>query len=45
MQQGGNGHSRLFSTICLTANLIKLAPTGALTFLGVETVKDVMGWR
>jgi solute carrier family 25 phosphate transporter 23/24/25/41 len=29
----------------LTANLIKLAPTGALTFVCVEFVKDVMGWR
>ena len=29
----------------LRANLMKLAPTGALTFMAVETVKDVMGWR
>jgi len=29
----------------LTANLIKLAPTGALTFMCVEAVKDAMGWR
>jgi len=29
----------------LTANLIKLAPTGALTFMMVELVKDTMGWR
>ncbi len=29
----------------LPANLVKLAPTGALTFMCVEAVKDVMGWR
>jgi solute carrier family 25 phosphate transporter 23/24/25/41 len=29
----------------LTANLVKLAPTGAISFLAVETIKDVMGWR
>jgi solute carrier family 25 (mitochondrial phosphate transporter), member 23/24/25/41 len=29
----------------LRANLMKLAPTGALTFMAVESVKDIMGWR
>eukprot|EP00940_MAST-03C_sp_MAST-3C-sp2_P002145 g2145.t1 len=29
----------------LRANLMKLAPTGALTFMGVEAVRDIMGWR
>lgn len=29
----------------LRANLLKLAPTGALTFMGVEAVRDIMGWR
>lgn len=29
----------------LPANLLKLAPTGALTFMAVEVVKDTMGWR
>ena len=29
----------------LQANLIKLAPTGGLTFMAVELVKDVMEWR
>eukprot|EP00656_Telonema_subtile_P029567 TRINITY_DN32678_c0_g1_i2.p1 TRINITY_DN32678_c0_g1~~TRINITY_DN32678_c0_g1_i2.p1 ORF type:complete len:333 (-),score=75.57 TRINITY_DN32678_c0_g1_i2:115-1113(-) len=29
----------------LQANLIKLAPTGAITFMAVEAVKDVAGWR
>jgi len=29
----------------LPANLVKLAPTGALTFLAVEVVKRVMGWN
>merc|ERR1712151_1080193 len=26
-------------------NLVKLAPTGAISFLSVEVIKDVMGWR
>lgn len=29
----------------LVPNLIKLAPTGAISFLAVEAIKDVMGWR
>ena len=29
----------------LIPNLIKLAPTGAISFLAVETIKDVMGWK
>ena len=29
----------------LQANLIKLAPTGGLTFMAVELVKDAMEWR
>eukprot|EP00658_Telonema_sp_P-2_P013151 TRINITY_DN14987_c0_g1_i1.p1 TRINITY_DN14987_c0_g1~~TRINITY_DN14987_c0_g1_i1.p1 ORF type:complete len:304 (-),score=73.06 TRINITY_DN14987_c0_g1_i1:67-846(-) len=29
----------------LQANLIKLAPTGAITFMAVEATKDIMGWR
>jgi len=29
----------------LQANLIKLAPTGAITFMAVELVKDMAGWR
>mmetsp|Transcript_17098 Transcript_17098/g.41592 ORF Transcript_17098/g.41592 Transcript_17098/m.41592 type:complete len:492 (+) Transcript_17098:94-1569(+) len=29
----------------LVPNLIKLAPTGAISFLAVEAIKDFMGWR
>jgi len=29
----------------LSANLVKLAPTGAISFLAVEAIKDLMGWR
>lgn len=29
----------------LVPNLIKLAPTGAISFLAVEYIKDFMGWR
>ena len=29
----------------LVPNLIKLAPTGAISFLAVEAIKDAMGWR
>jgi len=29
----------------LPANLIKLIPTGALTFLGVECIKSALGWK
>lgn len=29
----------------LRPNLVKLAPTGALTFMAVEVVRDAMGWR
>jgi len=29
----------------LVPNLIKLAPTGAISFMAVEAIKDYMGWR
>jgi len=29
----------------LGPNLIKLAPTGAISFLAVETIKDIFGWH
>lgn len=29
----------------LVPNLIKLAPTGAISFMAVEAIKDFMGWR
>jgi solute carrier family 25 phosphate transporter 23/24/25/41 len=29
----------------LIPNLIKLAPTGAISFMAVEAIKDYMGWR
>lgn len=29
----------------LPANLVKLAPTGAISFMAVEAIKDAFGWR